>query len=125
MAAPLGGITAGQLDQPLLDVPLDLDLVRARGLRAAQEGDVDPLGDQLLADAGDGPRAGAQGGNDLVIGAFVAEGVVGQEEDAGVGQFAGGGLAAGDELFQVGTLLSGQRNPVLVHVARPALGVSL
>src|SRR5262249_25994054 len=88
VAASLGGITARQSDQPLFDIPFDLDLVRSRGLRAAPEGDVDPLGDQLLAGAEDGPQAGAQGGNDLVIGTAAAAGVVGQEENPGMVQFA-------------------------------------
>ena len=69
MAAPLGGLTASQLDQPLLDVPLDLDLVRPRGLASATQGGVEALGDQLSADARDGPRADPQRGDDLVIGA--------------------------------------------------------
>jgi hypothetical protein len=123
VAAPLRGVSACQLDQPLLDIPLDLDLVRARGLRPAKEGDVQALGDQLLADAGDGPQAGPQGGDDLLIGAFVPAGIVGQKEDAGVGQFAGRGLAAGHQLFQVCPFLSRQSHPVLVHVGRPVLGM--
>jgi hypothetical protein len=95
MAAPLGGLIAGQLDQPLLDVPLDLDLVRPRGLRSATQGGVEALGDQLAADARDGPRAGPQGGEDLLVGVLLAAGIVGEQEDAGVGQFAGRRLAAG------------------------------
>jgi hypothetical protein len=124
VAAALGGLTASQFDQPLLDVPLDLDLVGPRGLRSAQQGHVDPCGDQFVAHAGDGSQAGAQGSDDLVVGPFVAEGVVGQQKDAGMGQLARRGLAAGNQLFQVGPLRGGQRNSVLVHVAHPALGAS-
>jgi hypothetical protein len=98
VAAALGGIIASQFDQPLLDVPLDLDLVGPRGLRSSQEGHVDPLGDQLVAHAGDGSQARAQGSDDLIVGTFGAEGVVGQEKDAGMGQFAGRSLAAGNQL---------------------------
>ena len=124
MAAPPRGITTSQSDQPLLDIALDLDLVRPRRLPPALDGDVHARGDQVLADAGDGSRAGAQRGDDLLIGAFVPEGIVGQQEDAGVGQFAGRCLAAGNQLFQVLTLLGCQSDSVLVHVGRPDLGVS-
>jgi len=77
VAAALGGIAASQFDQPLLDIPLDLDLVGPRGLRSPQEGDVDARGHQVVANAGDGPQAGTQGGDDFVIRALVAEGVIG------------------------------------------------
>jgi hypothetical protein len=124
VAAPARGITASQFDQTLLDVPLDPDLVRPRGLPSAADGDIHALGDQVLADAGYGPPAGAQRGDDLVIGAFVPEGVVGQQEDAGMGQFAGRRLTAGDQLFQVRPFRRRQSDPVLVRVGRPVLGVS-
>jgi hypothetical protein len=121
MATALGGIAASQLDQPLLNIPLDLDLARPRGLLAAQEGNVQALGDQELADAGDGPRAGAQGGDDLLIATFVPEGIVGQEEDAGMGQFASCGLAAGDQPLQIRPFLRRQSHPILVHGGHPVL----
>jgi hypothetical protein len=108
----------------LLDIPLDLDLIRPRRLPAATEGGIQALRDQLLADAGDGPRAGAQGGDDVLVGVLVAAGVVGQQEDAGVGQLAGRGLASGHQLFQRRSLLRRQGDPVLVHGSRPVLGVS-
>jgi hypothetical protein len=124
VAAALGGIAARQLDQALLDVPLDLDLVRARRLRPATERHVQPLGDQLPADRGDGPRAGAQGGDDLLIAARAPVRVVGQEEDPGMGRFACRGKAALDQLFQVRPLLRRQSHPILVHGSRPVLGVA-
>jgi hypothetical protein len=125
VAASLGGITASQFDQPLLDVPFDLDLVGPKGLRSAQEGDIEPLGNQVVADARDRPEADTQGSDDLVIGALVFQGVVGQKEDAGMGEFARRRrLAAGNQLFQVRSLRARQSDPVLVHVDRPVLGVS-
>ncbi len=124
MAAALGWITASQFDQPPFDIPLDLDLVRPKGLLATQDGDVHALGDQLLADTGDRSQAGAQGSDDLLIGTFVPERIIGQQEDSSVGQFAGRRLAAGNHLFQVRPFLGRQSHPVLVHSRRPVLGVS-
>ncbi len=124
MAAALGRITAGQLDEALFDIPLDLDLIGPRRLPPAQQGEVHSLGDQLLADTGDGPQAGAQRSDDLFIGVFLAVAVIGQQQDAGVGQFAGRRLAAGDHLLQVLAFLVRQSHPVLVHRSRPDLGVS-
>ena len=83
MAAALGWITASQLDQLLLDVPLDLDPVRPGWLGPGAEGRLDTLGDEPLADTGDGPGAGAQGGDDLVVGVLPAGRGVGPQEDAG------------------------------------------
>ena len=99
MAAALGRVATGQLDQTLLDIPLDLDLVRARRLPSAQQREIHPLGDQLLANARDRPQAGAQRRYDLLIAVFLPEGIVGQQKDAGMGQFAGRRLAAGHHLL--------------------------
>jgi hypothetical protein len=121
----LGRIAASQFDQTLFDVSLDLDLVGAWWLRAAAEGHVEALGDQLPPDAGDGPWAGAQGGDDLVIGALAAEGIVGEQEDAGVGEFAGRSLTPGDQLFQVSPFCCRQGHTILVHGNHPVLGVAI
>jgi hypothetical protein len=125
VAAALGRITAGQFDQPLLDLPLDLDLVGPRWLSSAQQGEVQPLGDQLLADTGDGPQAGAQSRDDLLVGVFLPAGVVGQQEDAGVDQLAGRRLTAGNHLFQRRPFVLRQGHPIFVHGRGPVLGVSL
>ena len=92
MAPAPGRVGAGQFDQLLFDVPPDLDLVRPGRLGAVIEGRLESLGDEPLPDAGDGPRAGAQGSDDLFIGAFPALRVVGQQEDAGMGQLAAAAL---------------------------------
>ena len=99
MAAALRRIAASQLDQSLLDIPLDLDLVGARRLPSAQQGEVHALGDQLLADTGYRPQAGAQSRDDLLIGVCLSAGVVRQQQDAGMGQYAGRRLTTGNHLF--------------------------
>ena len=68
----------------MLEVPLDLDLVGPGRLGAAIEGRRDALGDEPLANAGDGPGAGPQGVDDLLIGSFIPISGIGEEEDAGV-----------------------------------------
>jgi hypothetical protein len=124
VAAAARRVAASQLDEPLLDVPLDLDLAWPRGLPATADGGLDALGDQLLADTGDRSQAGPQRGDDFLIKAMVAEGVVGEQEDAGVGKFAGCRLAAGDQLLQRRPLLRRQSDPVLVHGSFPVFGLS-
>jgi hypothetical protein len=124
VAAALGRITAGQLDQLLLDIPLDLDLVGAWRLPPAQQGEIHPRGDQLVADTGDRPQADAQSRDNLLIGVFLPDGIVGQQEDAGMGQFAGRRLPAGDHLFQLRPFFLRQGHPIFVHRSCPVLGVS-
>jgi hypothetical protein len=122
VAAALGRITASQLDEALLDIPLDPDLVGTRRLPPAQQGGIHSLGDQLLADTSDRPQTGAQGRDDLLIGVFHSEGIVGQQEDAGMGQFAGRRLPAGHHLFQRRAFLLRQGHPIFVHSSCPVLG---
>ena len=124
MAAALRGIAAGQRDQTLFDISLDLDLVRTRRLPSAQQGNIHARRDQLLANPRHRPQAGAQGRDDLLIGVFLPEGIVGQQEDARMGQFAGCGLAAGNELFQIAPLLWCQRYSILAHGSPPILEAS-
>jgi hypothetical protein len=109
------------VDQLLLQVPLDLDLVRAGRLRLGVEGCPEALGDEPLADAGDGARAGAQSGDDVVVGVLAPGQGVGQQQDACMGQFAGGSLADGDQAFQFDPFLRRQGNSILVHRGTPLL----
>jgi hypothetical protein len=88
LATALGWVGTSQADQLLLDVALDLDLVGPWRLGLVVQSSSEALGDEPLADAGDGPWADAQGGDDLVVGALQAGRGVGQQEDAGVGQLA-------------------------------------
>jgi hypothetical protein len=125
-ASAFGRVGASQFDELLFDVPPDLDLVRPGGLGAVVEGRQESLGDEPLPDAGDGPRAGAQGGDDLVIGGFPALRVVGQQEDARMDQLACRGLSLGDQLLQRRPLLRSQGNSILLHRSTPVLrGMSL
>jgi hypothetical protein len=105
VATALGRIAAGQLDEPLFDIPLDLDLVRPRGLPLAQQGNVHSCRDQLAANPRHRPHAGAQSRDDLFVGVSLPAGIVGEQEDAGMGQFASRRLAAGHQLFQIALFL--------------------
>lgn len=121
MAAALRGIAAGQFEQTLLDIPLDLDLVGAEWLPTAQQGEIHPLGNQLPTNPGNRPQADAQGRDDLLIGAFLAAGIVRQQEDAGMGQLAGCGLSPGNHPFQLRPLFLRQGHSIFVHSSHPIL----
>jgi hypothetical protein len=114
-APPFGRVGAGQFDELLFDVSTDLDLVRPGGLGPMVEGRQESLGDEPLPDAGDGPWAGPQGGDDLFIGGLVTLRVVGQQENARMDQLASRGLSLGDQLLQRRPLLRSQGNSVLLH----------
>jgi hypothetical protein len=115
VAAAKRRVAASHADEFLLDVALDLDLVGPGRLAVAVDGSSKALGDETLANPGDGPLADAQGGADVVVRPPWAEGVVGQQEDAGVGQLAGRRLAGGHQALQVRSLVRLQRHPILVH----------
>ncbi len=71
--------------------------------------------DEALADPGHGIRADLGGvGNPLVVPGRAARGGVGFEEDAGMSQLPGGGLAGGDQFGQLLAFRGGQRNLVLL-----------
>jgi hypothetical protein len=76
MAAALGWVAASQLDQFLLDVPLDLDLVWSRRLGLVVKGDQEAFRDKTLANTGDGSCSGTQSGDDFVIGTVLLCGSV-------------------------------------------------
>src|SRR5437016_5730896 len=101
---PLGRVAASQLDQPLLQVPFDLDLVRSGRLGLAVNRSQEAVGDKAVADARDRPEAGTQVRDDVVVGAVFPVGV-GQEEDAGMRQLARRGLSGGYQLFQTNPFL--------------------
>ena len=72
--------------------------------------------DEALADPLDGGDADLQRLGDAVIGpGGAAVGLVGLEEDAGVGQRLGGRLAGGDHGLQLLAFLVGERHTVLLH----------
>jgi len=116
----LGRIAARQVDQALLHIPFDLDLVGPWRLGFALDRGLEALGDELLANAGDGPQTGSQGLRDVFIEAFLRSGV-GQQEDAGVREFAGSCLPGRNQKFQLGPLVHRQGDPILVHRGTPVL----
>jgi hypothetical protein len=121
VAAPFGRVATRQSDQLLLDAPLDLDLGGPRRLRPGVEGRLEARGDQALAHPFDRPHAGAEGSNDVRVGALLPRGGVRQQEDARVGQPAGRSLANGDQPLQRRPLVCIQGDPVFVHGGTPVL----
>ena len=113
MASPLGRVTASDADQRLLDVALDFDLVGPRRLRLVVEGGEEAFGDQALADAADGACAERQGVGDV----RVVLPLVGEQEDACVGDPACSGLALADQALQHGPFLVRQAHTVFFHRA--------
>jgi hypothetical protein len=99
VAAPFGWVATRQLDQALLDVPLDLDLGGARRLGPGAEGCGEPLGDQALAHPFDRAHAGAESVHDVRVGSLLPQDGICQQKDAGVGQPAGRSLANSDQLL--------------------------
>jgi hypothetical protein len=87
------------LDQPLLEVPLELDLAGAGGLGSGDEGGRQPLGDEALPHPLDGSQAGALGGDDGLVAAVLARGGVRQQQDAGVGELTCRPLAGRDQML--------------------------
>jgi hypothetical protein len=85
------------------------------------EGRQESLGDEPLPDAGDGPRAGAQGGDDLFIEGVLPLRVVRQQEDARMGQLASRGLSLGNQLLQRRPLFRSQSDSILLHRSTPVL----
>src|SRR5262249_58807039 len=70
VAASLGRIATGQLDQLLLDIALHLDLVGTERLGSGVDGLLEPLREEAFANAADGTEAGTTGRDGLVIGAL-------------------------------------------------------
>src|SRR5213082_1920675 len=79
-------------------------------------GGVRPLLDEPLPHPGDGGGADVEGLSDALVGpGGAAVGLVGLEQDAGMGQLAGGRLAGGDQVVQGLAFLGGQRHKVFLH----------
>jgi hypothetical protein len=94
-----------------LDPAIDLGGDRRRNAGLALEGRGGIGGDEQLADAGDGVDVDAEGGGDLfVVPASLQVVLVAHQEDTGVQDLLGGGVAVADELFELGALLGGQAN---------------
>jgi hypothetical protein len=100
-AAALGWVAASQAHQLLLDVPLDLDFVGPGWLGLATHGGRQPLGDELLTHPRDGAWANAKGSDDGVVAVAWSVGDIRQQQNAGVGQFAGRRLSRRHHSLQV------------------------
>jgi hypothetical protein len=115
LAAAFRRVATGQFDQPLFDVPLDLNLVRPLRLRPGVQGRRQAGGDQAPADTADRTEADAEGRDNRVIDVAAPRGGVCQKEDAGMGEPAGRTRAHGDQPLERGPLIRRQRHSVLVH----------
>ena len=74
----------------MLDVALDLDLARPGGLRPGVQSGRQPLGDEAAAHPFNGSPAGAQGRNDVLIGAAQPWRLIGQQKNPRVAELASG-----------------------------------
>ena len=82
----------------------------------AAQGGFQPLLDEMLPHPGDGGEADVEGLGDALVGpGGTAVGLVGLEQDAGMGQFAGRSLAAGSQVVEGLAFLGGQRHKVFLH----------
>jgi hypothetical protein len=121
MAPALRRLATGQFEQLLLDVPLDLDLVRSWGLGPVVQGGFESLGDAALPQALDGSHTGRQNGGDLGVRVRLAVSFVGQEQNAGMGEFSRCRLARRNQLLQRRSFLPGECDAILVHCGGPFL----
>ena len=97
---------------PAVELPLSARPVLGR----ADQGCLQPVFDEPLADPLDGGGTNVEGLGDLfVIPSGSLGGGIGLEQDAGMGQLLSGGLAGGDEFEQTLTFLGGLGHDVLLH----------
>jgi hypothetical protein len=106
----------------LLDVPLDSDFVRARGLGLGIDGCVDALRHKPFANPFHAPEAGAQGPNDLFIRMLPPVGSIGQQKNTSMGQLARSRSADRNQFFQCVPFVCCQSHPILFHGRIPFLG---
>jgi len=121
VAAPARRIAAGQFEQRLFDVALDLDLVRSGRLRPVVKGGGQTFRDESLPQAFNGARAGAQGRDDLGVRIRLAAPFIRQKHNARMGQLPGRCFAYGHHLFQRKSFPHCESNPILVHRGTPCL----
>jgi hypothetical protein len=115
VAASFGWVRTGQRHQSLLDVPLDLHLVRTRGLWASIDGDLQSTGDKLLANSTHRPQAAADRVRDGLI-RFVSAMRVSKQEDTGMPQSTGRRFADRNQLLQFMPFFRRQCDTILFHV---------
>jgi hypothetical protein len=121
VAAPARRIAAGQFEQLLFDVALDLDLIRSRRLRPVVQGGFQTFCNESLPQALNGSWAGAQGRDDLGLCIRLTKPLIRQKQNASMGQLPGCCFAYRHQLFQLQPFLHRERNPILVHRGTPCL----
>ncbi len=113
-------LRAGQGDQVGLGPAVELRLASRSLPRLAVQRGVEALLDEPLTDPLDGGGADFQGLGDPVIGpGGAAVGGVGLEQDAGMGQLAGGGLPGGDQVVEVLAFVGVKRDLISLHGCPP------
>jgi hypothetical protein len=123
VTAPARWVGAGEFDQFLFSVSFDLDLVWPRWPWFRVERRVEPLGDEPLPDSSDGPGAGVQGRDDILVAVPLAMYRIRQEQDSGMSQLSACSPASRDQAFQRRPFIGVQSNPVLFHCSAPSLEV--
>ena len=115
-ARPSGGREQARATRRASAAPSSLRCAAGPVLLLADEGGLEALLDEALADPLDGGDAHLGGLGDAGVrpGGAARRGV-GLEQDAGVGQLLGRGLAGRDQLVQLLALLGGQCHLVLLH----------
>ena len=99
-----------------LSPPIELERPRRAILFLADQGGLQALFDEGLPHATDGGGADGDGLCDAAIGPVGAAGGVGLEQNAGMDQLLGSGLASGDQVVQLLAFAIGQGNDVhLLH----------
>jgi hypothetical protein len=121
VAAPARRIAAGQFEQLLFDVSLNLDLVRSGRLWPVVKGGFETFRDESLPQALNRSWAGAQGRDDLSRRIRLAEPLIRQKQNARMGQLPGRCFTHGHQLFQLKPFLHRESNPILVHRGTPFL----
>jgi hypothetical protein len=121
VAAPARRIAAGQCEQLLFDVALDLDLVWSRRLRPVVQGGFQTCRHASLPQALNRSRAGPQGRDNLSLRIRLSKLLIRQKQNASMGQLPGCCFAYGNQLFQLKPFLHRERNPILVHGGTPCL----
>ena len=100
VTSPTGWVSAGQLDQLLLRVSLDLDFVWACRLRSVIDRCLQSFDDESFSDPSDGVQTRTQSGDDFIVGVTCPMHAIRQQQNSGMSQLTTGGPPSGNQLLQ-------------------------